>query len=31
MDTEKECRARGSDAGRERIAKIHYEAIKRIL
>ena len=31
MDTEKDCRFMLSDAGRERIAKIHYEAIKRIL
>lgn len=31
MDTEKDCRMMLSDAGRERIAKIHYLTIKQIL
>lgn len=31
MDTEKDCRFMMSDAGRERIAKVHYNTIKRIL
>lgn len=31
MDTEKDCRFMMTDAGRERIAKIHYNAIKRII
>lgn len=31
MDTEKDCRLMLSDAGRERIAKIHYLTIKEIL
>lgn len=30
MDTEKDCRFMMSEAGRERIAKIHYNTIKRI-
>ena len=31
MDTEKDCRFMMTDAGRERIAKVHYNTIKRIL
>lgn len=31
MDTERDCRLMLSDAGRERIAKIHYLAIKEVL
>ncbi|EKC55146.1 N-acetylmuramoyl-L-alanine amidase, partial [human gut metagenome] len=31
FDNEKDCRFMMTDAGRERIAKVHYNTIKRIL